>query len=99
MARYVSLDVSLPGRRTDARQILGGEELSHLKTLAEKHGGDAEKLLESTYEGEFRVARPTLHAAGLTGIAEIKQVLKNKVAEAKKVAAGAKDDVKKEAKK
>ena len=34
-------------------KILGGEELSHLKEIAEKHGGDAEKLLESTYEGSF----------------------------------------------
>lgn len=32
-------------------KILGGEELSHLKETAEKHGGEAEKLLESTYEG------------------------------------------------
>ena len=39
-------------------KILGGEELAHLKEVAEKHGGDAEKILESTYEGQSFVHLP-----------------------------------------
>ncbi|KAL8292083.1 hypothetical protein RQP46_001549 [Phenoliferia psychrophenolica] len=63
LAKYAAAIPGLGG----LGKILGGEELETLKNLAEKHGAEAEKLLESTYDEIKSVLKKKVEEAKKVG--------------------------------